>query len=132
MAAEIPELLYIGKRFGDSDVGCPFFHRDESDCLVSGAFHEELYLRMLVRRAKGGKRCRSNRGSVTTLFTKALRPQLHEPRGDIAERIRVRHEHHESLLEPGICQPLKHCVNTGGILYQLRALASFRHLSRSR
>src|SRR5947207_357461 len=98
MAGEVTELFRVWKARRNLQVDRSFFDCYERDGLVSGAFHKKLDLRVLVGRAQRRQGSRSHRRSIFAFLAEALRPQLNEPCGEIAEWIRVRHEDGNRLL----------------------------------
>ena len=64
VTGKIPELFYVGESGGDGDIDSAVLHGDESDGLVGWAFHEELHLRVLIRRSQRRQWRRTHRSSV--------------------------------------------------------------------
>src|SRR5436190_17487034 len=106
MAGEVAELFDIGKSGRYGDVDATFLHRNERDGFVCWTFHEQLDLSVLIGGAEGGHWRRPDRSAVRSFLAQAFRPQLHEPSGEIAQWIGVRHEYGDGLFQLGIGEPL--------------------------
>ena len=92
--AEVRQLGDVGVQARDLDVVVPCLHRDEGDGLVGRPLHEQLHLAVLVGRAERGDRGGPDVRVVRPpMLAEALRPELHEPGGDVAQRVAVRHQH---------------------------------------
>src|SRR6185437_6394027 len=94
MSAQVAKFLDVAVQLGDLDSYAPLIDGYERDGLVRRAFHEQLHLAVLVRRAKRGQRRRANPWiAFRAVLAQTLRPQLNEPVSQIAQRIGVRHQH---------------------------------------
>ena len=86
---------------------------------------------MLVGGAQRGQWRRSNGRAVRSFLAKALRPQLNEPVGEIAQWIRVGHEHSDRLSQLGVGDPLELRVHASWVGREISALAAPRHIGRA-
>jgi len=86
---------------------------------------------MLISRAECGERSLSDRASVRKMLSKALRPELNEPRREVAQWIGVRHEDVYRLGVFCVGEPLKHSVHARWIVSQLVRFASSDHVACS-
>ena len=101
--------------------------------LSGGPFHEQLHLAVLVGRAERGERRRADRRAVRPDACQALRPELHEPGGEVAQRVGVRHSTWMCSPVLRVGEPLQHREDAGRILARARASRSAsRHVARRR
>ena len=100
--------------------------------LSSGPFHEQLHFAVLVGRSQRGERCRA--GAVVArlpVLAEALRPELHEPVGDVPQRIGVRHQHVDVPAGRRVGQELERGEETRRVRRQRIAGATRGDVARS-
>src|SRR5438270_312812 len=119
MATEVRQLLYVGVQLGNLELDCLFLDADEAHRLVWRTLHEQLHFAVLVGGPERREGCRAyTRIVCRTMFAETFRPQLNEPVRDVAERIRVRHQHVYMPAQLRIGEELKHREGPSGILRQ--------------
>src|SRR6185437_7336307 len=103
------------------------FDGDECDHLVGRSLHEGLDLAVLIGGTERRERCASNRLAVVAMFAERLCPELHEPGCEIAQRVRVWHEHVDYAAMPHVAYVEQRRDYAGRIIHQIRAGALVEH-----